>query len=98
MARKKRRLDEPPFSIRDAKHSFRSELKVRCGRAHVGIDMALIDLKVLGEHADQLARRDIELRLVLPGVDRIENLGRHAFELSRHRETEIFVSAEFGVA
>jgi hypothetical protein len=54
--------------------------------------------EVLLEHGDEVARGLVELRLVLPGLVRIEQMRLDAGELGRHREAEIGIGAEFRVA
>src|SRR4051812_8622858 len=57
---------------------LRRELEIRRGGADFGIDLGFELGKVLLEHADQRARSLVEIGLVLPGVDGIEYLARHA--------------------
>jgi len=65
---------------------LRRELHVGRSCAHFGVDLGFELGKVLLEHADQAARGLVELVLVLPGVDRVEDLGRHARQRGRHRK------------
>src|ERR1700730_15829426 len=78
--------------------SLRSELDVGRGGADVGVDLGLELGEVLLEHGDKRPRRLVELGLVLPGVDGIEDLGRHPRQRGRNRKAEISVGAELNVA
>src|SRR6266436_320785 len=74
------------------------ELHFRRGGADVGVDLGFEFCKVLLEHADQRARGLVELGLVGPGLDGIEDMRLDAGQRGRHRESEILVGAEIGVA
>src|ERR1700733_5989387 len=75
---------------------FRGELHFRRGGADIGIDQALEFGEVLLEHADQRTRGLVELNLVGPSLDRIEDMRFDAGQRGRHREAEIFVGGEIG--
>src|SRR6478735_2300549 len=83
-----------PFYFRTVGSLFRGQLRFRRGSENFRIDLLLELGKVLLEHADQRACGLVELRLVLPGVDRVEDLSWHARQRSRDREAEILVGAE----
>src|ERR1700719_4885187 len=79
----------------DTASSLRRELHLGSGGADVGVDLGFEFGKILLEHADQRARSLVELSLVLPGIDRIENVARHARQRGRHRKAQLLVGAEF---
>src|SRR5438067_2240073 len=74
----KRAASRPPFCKSSRTKLLRRELHVRRGRTDLGVDLGFKLGKVLLEHADQRARGLVEGVLVLPGVDRVEDLARHA--------------------
>src|SRR6266852_5839285 len=78
--------------------SLRRELHFRRGGADIGVDLRFELGEVFLEHADQRARGLVELGLVGPGLDRIEDMRLDAGQRGRHREAEIFVGAEIGIA
>ena len=65
---------------------LRRQLQIRRGGADVGVDLGFELGKILLEHADQRARGLVELGLVLPGVDRIEDFARHTRQRGRRPE------------
>src|SRR5437016_13321110 len=77
---------------------FRRELYFRRGGTDVGVDLRFELGKILLEHANQRARGLVELGLVGPGLDRIEDMRLDAGQRGRYREAEISVGAEIGVA
>ena len=54
------------------------------GGADVGVHVGLERDEVLLEHGDEASRGLVELRLVLPGLVRIEQMRLDAGELGRH--------------
>src|SRR5262249_8166655 len=91
----------PPFTQKLPccdRRSLRRNAYLGRGRAHVGVHVLLELHEVLLEHGDELARRLIELELVLPGLLRIEQMRLDAGQLRRHREAEVRIGAEFRVA
>src|SRR5581483_10319640 len=87
-----------PFVLAIRKSLLRRELYVGRGGADVGVDLGLELGEVLLEHRDQGAGGLVELGLVLPGLDRIENMRLDTGQRGRHGEAEIFVGTELGVA
>src|ERR1700687_3527600 len=79
-------------------YSLRRELHFRRGGADVGVDLGFELGEILLEHADQGPRGLVELGLVGPGLDGIEDMRLDAGQRGRHREAEISVGAEIGVA
>src|ERR1700686_4106496 len=74
------------FARYDFASSLRRELDLGGGGADIGVDLGFELGKILLEHADQRARGLVELALVLPGFDRVENLARHTRQRGWHRE------------
>src|SRR5947209_3403177 len=64
------------------------------GGAYVGVDIGLELGEVLLEHAHELARGGVELGLVLPGLERVEQVRLDARHADRHLESEIGIGAE----
>ena len=87
-----------PLRIQDRATLLRRQLHIRGSRAHLGVHLCFKLGKILLEHADQRTGGLVELVLVLPGVDRVEDLGRHPRQRGRDRKAEILVGAEFDVA
>src|SRR6266404_5894965 len=77
---------------------FRRELYFRRGGADFSVNLRFELGKILLEHADQRARGLVELGLVGPRLDRVEDMRLDAGQRGRYREAEIFVGAEIGVA
>src|SRR5215216_3489826 len=95
----KGRLMSRPFKrIRYGLPSLRRELQVRRSGADFGVDLGFELGKILLEHADQATGGLVELGLVLPGIDGIEDLARHARQRGRHCKAKVLVGAEFDVA
>src|SRR3984957_10459175 len=86
------------FLPRRAPGLLRGDADLGLGGADVGVDVALERHEVLLEHADECTRGVVELRLVLPGLVRIEQVRLDAGELGRHGEAEIGIGAGFCVA
>src|ERR1700736_6492264 len=91
---------EPPVRTAPSPISklFRREPYFRSGGTDVGIDLTFELGEILLEHADQRPRGFVELGLVSPGLDRIKDMRLNAGQRGRHREVEIRVGAECGVA
>src|SRR4051794_33938526 len=66
--------------------SLGGDTNLRCGGADVRVDVLLEFLEVCLEHADELACRLVELGLVLPGFDRVEQVRLDARDRGRHAE------------
>src|SRR4051794_20724850 len=77
------------------RNSLRREFDFRRCGANIRVDLSFELGEVLLEHADQGAGGLVELRLVLPGIDRIENVAGHPRQRGRDGEAEILVGAEF---
>src|SRR3979490_528482 len=75
-SKEKGRPTVPPFPFTQpiVQTSLRGELDVRRGGADVGVDLGFELGKILLEHADQRAGGLVELSLVGPGLDRIEDM------------------------
>src|SRR5215813_9832931 len=87
-----------PDAESNAPRSLGREAHLGRGGLHVGVDVLLVLDEILLEHAHEVARRFVEFRLVLPGLERIEQVRLDALKLGRHREAEIRIGAELGIA
>src|SRR5713101_6214931 len=76
---------------------LRRDAHLRRGGLHVGVHLAFEAHEIVAEHAHQLARGLVEVGLVAPGLERIEQVRLDARHGSRHREPEIRIRAERGV-
>ena len=87
----------PAFAGDDTQGLLRRDPHLRRRRLDVGRDVALELGEVLLEHADEVARGFVELGLVLPGLERIEQMWLDAMHRGRYREPEIGIGAEVGI-
>jgi hypothetical protein len=72
-----------------------SELRPR--KLHLLLDVALVQLERLLEHARELPELLLEPVLVLPREARVEDLARHALDRGRDREAEDVKVRELGL-
>src|SRR5512139_948233 len=68
----------------------------RC-RLYVRSDVLFELGKVLLEHCHQIARSPVELCLVLPGLEWIEQMRLYTLHRGRHGETEVRIGAEVSI-
>src|SRR5260370_517050 len=76
---------------------LRRDAHLRRGGFHVGVHLTFEAHEIVAEHAHQLARGLVEVGLVAPGLERVEQVWLDARHRSRHREAEIGIGAKRGV-
>src|SRR5262245_66678253 len=76
---------------------FRRDTNLGRSRLDVRSDVLLELREIFLEHSHQIARRLVELRFVLPGLERIKKVRLDALHGGRHGEAEIRIGPELGV-
>src|SRR4029077_4017730 len=86
-----------PMTTQNDEWLFRRDANFRCRRLDVRRDVLFEFGEVLLEHRDQVARGFVELSLVLPGLEGVQQMRFDTRDRRRHREPEIGIRTEIGI-